>query len=74
MDENAYRMTKVSYPKPNCNKAKHILKLKRPEIRLLIEIITGQNNLNYMNIKVYGTDDLCCFCKEEEETFDHLIN
>ena len=27
-----------------------------------------------MNNKVYGTEDLCRFCEEEEETFDHLIN
>ena len=27
-----------------------------------------------MNNKVYGTDDLCRFCEEEEETFEHLIN
>ena len=27
-----------------------------------------------MNNKVYGSDDLCRFCKEEDETFDHLIN
>ena len=42
--------------------------------RILIELITGQNNLNYMNNKVYGSEDLCRFCEEEEETFDHIIN
>ena len=27
-----------------------------------------------MNNKVYGSEDLCRFCEEEEETFDHIIN
>ena len=67
-------MTKIFYPKPHRNKAKSILKLKGTEIKTLIEIITGQNNLNYMNNKVYGSDDLCRFCEEENETYDHLIN
>ena len=48
---NAYRMTKIFYPKPHSNKAKCKLKLERTEIKILIEIITGQNNLNYMNNK-----------------------
>ena len=67
-------MTKIFYPKPHSNKAKCILKLTRTEIKTLIEIITGRYSLNYMNNKVYGSDDLCRFCREEDETFDHLIN
>ena len=55
-------------------KAKTILKLNRGQLKTLIELITGQNNLNYMNNKVYGSEDLCRFCEEEEETFDHIIN
>ena len=27
-----------------------------------------------MNNKVYGSEDLCRFCEEEEETFNHIIN
>ena len=26
-----------------------------------------------MNNEVYESDDLCRFCEEEDETFDHLI-
>ena len=58
----------------NFNKAKKILKINRGQLKKLIELITGQNNLNYMNNKVYGSEDLCRFCEEEEETFDHIIN
>jgi len=67
-------MTKIFYPKPDSNKAKKILKLNRGQLKKLIELITGQNNLNYMNNKIYGSEDLCRFCEEEEETFDHIIN
>ena len=27
-----------------------------------------------MNNIIYGSEDLCRFCEEEDETFDHLIN
>ena len=53
-NDNAYRMTKIFYPKPDSNKAKKILKLNREQLKKLIELVTGQNNLNYMNNKVYG--------------------
>ena len=67
-------MTKLFYPKSDSNKAKNILKLNRGELNILIEVITVQNNLNYMNKKVYVSEDLSRFCEEEEEIFDHLIN
>ena len=74
-NDNAYRMTKIFYPKPDSNKSKAILKLSRQQLKTFIEIITGQNNLNYLNNKIYGSEDLSRFCEEEEEeeTFDHLI-
>ena len=37
------------------------------------ELQTGWHNNFYMNNKVYGSEDLCRFCEEEEETFDHII-
>ena len=45
-------------------------------MRRLIELITGQNNLNYIQSKVNQglTTELCRFCEEEEETFAHLLN
>ena len=45
-------------------------------MRRLAEIITGQNNLNYVQSKIYPLDvsELCRFCEEENETFEHLIN
>ena len=46
-NDNAYRMMKIFYPKPDTNKAKKVLKLNRRQLKTLIELITGQNNLNY---------------------------
>ena len=45
-------------------------------MRRLLELITGQNNLNYVQSKIYpdSISELCRFCEEEEETFEHLIN
>ena len=45
-------------------------------MRRLVELISGQNNLNYIQSKIYPHDvsELCRFCEEEEETFEHLLN
>ena len=44
VNDNAYRMTKIFYPKPDSNK--RIVKINRGQLKILIEAITGQNNLN----------------------------
>ena len=45
-------------------------------MRRLIELITGQNNLNYVQCKINPgqISELCRFCEEEDETFAHLID
>ena len=45
-------------------------------MRRLIELISGQNNLNYVQSKIFPdtVSELCRFCEEEEETFEHLLN
>ena len=70
------RLSKNFLPKPCPNKSKEILHLSRSQMRRLAEIITGQNNLNYVQSKIYPLDvsELCRFCEEENETFEHLIN
>ena len=67
------RMTKIFYPKPHRGKSKELLHLSRTKSRQFIEIITGQNNLNYIQNKVTGQELLCRFCEENEETFNHLL-
>ena len=69
-------MTKIFFPKPDKNKTKKLLKHGRAYLRRLIECTTGHNNLNYLQSKIYPEDvsELCRFCEEEPETFDHLLN
>ena len=45
-------------------------------MRRLLELITGQNNLNYVQSKIFPGEvsELCRFCEEEDETFEHLLN
>ena len=61
------------YPYLLKGKSKELLNLTRKQSRRIIEKITGQNRLHYINNKVTGQELLCRFCKEEEETFDHLF-
>lgn len=67
------RMTKIFYPHPHRGKSKELSYLSRKKSRRLIEIITGQNNLHYIQNKVNKLHLLCRFCEEEEETFDHFV-
>ena len=60
----------------NRNKSKQILHLFRSQMRRLLELITGQSNLNCVQSKIYQLDvsPLCRFCEEEDETFAHFLN
>ena len=73
-NESSCRMTKLFYQEVNKGKAKELCNLSRDKSRRLIEIVTGQNNLNYIKNKIQGKEDLCRLCEEEEETFDHFVN
>ena len=66
-------MTKEFYPKPRRNRQKEINTLNRKDMTLWIEITTGQNNLNYVQSKIYCISPECRFCLEEDETFYHLL-
>ena len=72
--EESCRMTKIFYPTVQKGKAKELCNLARDKSRRLIEIITGQNNLHYIQNKINGQANLCRLCEEEEETFDHFVN
>ena len=67
-------MTKIFYPSMDNAKAKQLLNLTRKKSRRLIEAITGQNNLHYVQNKIKKTEHFCRLCEEEEETFDHFVN
>ena len=74
MKDKTCRMTKIFFPHTHKGKSKHLISMSRTKSRRLIEIVTGQNNLHYIQNKVNRTELLCRFCEEEEETFDHLIS
>ena len=73
---NSCRQTKNFFPTPSASQSRATLKHSSRNLRLLIEAITGQNNLNYLQSKINPHTDpsLCRFCEEEDETFIHLIN
>ena len=70
------RLSKNFLPYPCKSKSKEILTLSRSQVKRLIEIITGQNNLNYVQSKIHPDQisELCRFCEEEDETIAHLLN
>ena len=70
-------MTKIFYPNQDRSKARQLLNLSRKKSRRLIEAITGQNNLHYVQNKIKKMDHLDHLRRlreEEEETFDHIVN
>ena len=74
--QSTCRLSKNFLPFPCKQKSKEILKLSRSQMRRLLELITGQNNLNYVQSKIHPgrISKLCRFCDEEEETFAHFLN
>lgn len=69
------RQTKNFYPTPDKNLHQKTRRLARSSLAILVQVITGQNNLNYLtNIIFPQLTDQCRFCEEEQETFIHLLN
>ena len=71
--EDRFKHTKIFYPEPNPHMRTKIFKLSRTAMTTWAEIVTGQNNLNYVQSKIYTIDPNCRFCEEEDETFAHLL-
>ena len=48
----------------------------RGQMRRLLELITGQSKLNYIQNKIYpdNVSPMTRFCEEKYETFKHLLN
>ena len=62
------------YPAPSKQKTKEVMNLTRKQTSLYVELITGQNNLNYIQSKIKEISPECRFCEEEDETFPHILN
>ena len=69
------RQTKYFFPAPSSTKYKQTSRLARTQLMLLIQIVTGQNKLNYLSHKINpNISELCRFCEEEPETFIHILS
>ena len=69
------RQTKFFYPGPSKQQYLQTSRLARMQLMLLIQIITGQNKLNYLTSKINKyQSELCRFCEEESETFIHILS
>ena len=74
---NGLSIARADCQKMSCqNLVKETLHISGAQMRRLIELITGQNNLNYIQSKIFPgvIRELCRFCEEEDETFKHLLN
>ena len=66
---------KIYFPTHARHYTKKSPKAPRSSFSLLIQITTGQNNLNHITHKIDPTHtDQCYFCEEDKETFIHLLN
>ena len=72
--ENRFRLTKLFYPAPSKQKTKSVMTLSRKQASLYVELITGQNNLNYIQSKMREISPECRFCEEVDVIFPHILN
>ena len=72
-EDERHRLTKEFYPTPTKRQIKEVMALSRQDMKLWVEIVTGQNNLNYVQSKIYNISPTCRFCEEEDATFFHIL-
>ena len=69
-----YKHTRIFFPRMEPKYSKQILKLSRHDLKLLVEIITGHNNLKTFSTKIQPlTNTLCSLCNSMPETVIHLM-
>ena len=69
------RQTKTWFQKPDKDKSKELLEMKRKDLSILTQFITGHNKLKrHRNIQDKITDPYSCrLCLEDEESSFHII-
>ena len=68
------RQTKLFLNEPDARVSKKIMRYGRSRIKLIIEAITGQNELSYLqNIIDSEVAPVCRLCLESDEHFSHLM-
>ena len=69
------RQSHTIMPKPNPNFSRRLLDQNRDTLSLLIQAITGFNNLNYHQYNCKKSSTLLCrLCNESREELIHLLN
>ena len=73
-DPTKFKHTKIFFPRMDPKYSKHILRLNRTDLKLIIEIISGHTYLKVFSTKIKPLQNtLCRFCSTEDETISHLI-
>jgi len=68
------RQTKIWFQTPDPNLSRKLLEIPRPKLGLLIQFLTGHNNLmRHKAICDPDVDSTCRLCLEEEESSFHVI-
>jgi ribonuclease HI len=68
------RQSKMFLTGPIPERAKWLLGLRRKELKMLVEAVTGHCSLNYHMKKVkLSSTPTCQMCYEEDETVEHLL-
>ena len=68
------RQTKLWYPQLHLSKSAQLCRLTRPALSLLVQAVTGHNNLGYhMSLMDPQTDPTCRLCLEDTESSEHIL-
>ena len=75
ISSSEFRQTKIFFPALDRKKSSSLISLGRQDLGLLIQIITGHNNLKYHQSKIdpLQQDSSCRYCQWDEETAAHLV-
>ena len=68
------RQSKLFLWGPDPLRAEWLLSLRRKDLKLLVEVVTGHCSLNYHSKKIkLSTTPTCQSCYEEDETAEHFL-
>jgi ribonuclease HI len=68
------KQTKIWFPTINRKKSRNLVELRRNDLSLLTQIITGHNRFNrHESLVNHEVDATCRLCLEDEETSWHLV-
>jgi hypothetical protein len=74
-DLPGHRYGKIFIGRPCKNRADDLLRLSRPQLKMVVAILTGQASVRrHLNITgLFDGDPTCRYCRMETETVQHII-